>query len=299
MSFGNSLTTFNAATGGSACTLFNERVTFVLTVSSPFAPTDFSVTTVAVSVVTTEPLSLITICACVVSTSTVCSIVSPSFVVAWPTSLSPEISTTELSLSIEMTRFSEATLILTFLPADTFFFDTKIFSDEPLVESCVTDESLATNTTAGSGKFSSNSSPSVCTVYSVKGGAPHAMFELALIDRALMPSTIVPEAGLYVPLLVVIDQFRVFERITSSEFLTVDCPSPNGTVAVTRVLMAVKSRSPDLPRQMHGSLFGSLPENENSHVWVFKSTLMNRFWPGQFESSTRMITVSASGNSMA
>ena len=213
--------------------------------------------------------------------------------------MSFEMSTTELSLSTEITLFSDATLIFTFLPAETFFFDTEIFSDDPLVESCVTDESLATNTSAGSGKLSSNSSPSVCTVYSVSGGAPHAMFELALIDRALIPSTATPVAGLNVPSLVVIDQLRVFERITRSEFLTVDCPSPNGTVAVTRVLKAVRSKSPDFPLQTQGSLFGSFPENENSQVCVFKSILMNRFCPGQFESRTRIITVFSFGNSMA
>ena len=63
LSFGNSLTTFNAVTAGAACTSFSESVTFILTVSSPFAATVFSVTTVAVSVVTTAEPSLTTICA--------------------------------------------------------------------------------------------------------------------------------------------------------------------------------------------------------------------------------------------
>jgi len=63
LSFGNSLTTFSAETAGSDLTSFSESVTFVLTVSSPLAATVFSVTIVAVNVVTTAEPSLTTICA--------------------------------------------------------------------------------------------------------------------------------------------------------------------------------------------------------------------------------------------
>jgi hypothetical protein len=63
LSFGNSLTTFSAVTVGSDLTSFSESVTFVLTVSSPLAATVFSVTIVAVNVVTTAEPSLTTICA--------------------------------------------------------------------------------------------------------------------------------------------------------------------------------------------------------------------------------------------
>jgi hypothetical protein len=63
LSFGNSLTMFSAETAGSDLTSFSESVTFVLTVSSPLAATVFSVTIVAVNVVTTAEPSLTTICA--------------------------------------------------------------------------------------------------------------------------------------------------------------------------------------------------------------------------------------------
>ena len=86
------------------------------------------------------------------------------------------------------------------------------------------------------------------------------------------------------PFFVFTDQFGSADRTTRMVVSTVLLVAQNGQVAEVREDIEVISISADTPVHASGSFAGSLPEYAKVHLSAFKSTVMYRSTPGQFES---------------
>ena len=171
------------------------------------------------------------------------------------------------------TIFSLATVTVIFGSfTETRVSDTSTSASEDSLEtSCTTAVPCDTKALVGLGNFIFISVPSTNTTNSNASFAPLAITAELLMGRELIPGISVSLLGEYVPWSVVIDHFVSVDLMTSIEFLILVSVTQNGQVEFDRASNDVKSISPAPPVHAFGSLPGSLPENENFHVFAFKS----------------------------